>query len=86
MALTGPSKAMGLSVGDQLNAPSTKPATRGYDRNLTSSKAIWSAIEYLHENPVRHGLVQHPTDWRWSSARFYAGMSCEEIEEDQCDV
>jgi hypothetical protein len=23
--------------------------------------------------PVRHDLVDHPTDWPWSSARFYAG-------------
>lgn len=58
----------------------------GYDRNLTSSKAIWNAIEYIHENPVRRYLVKYPTDWRWSSARFYSGVSCEEIEEDQCDV
>jgi len=27
----------------------------------------------LHNNPVRRGLVDHPTDWPWSSARFYAG-------------
>jgi len=23
---------------------------------------------------VRRGLVSQPTDWPWSSARFYAGM------------
>jgi hypothetical protein len=30
-------------------------------------------IDYIHNNPVRLGLVDHPTDWPWSSARFYAG-------------
>jgi hypothetical protein len=32
-------------------------------------------IEYIHNNPVRRGLCVNPTDWIWSSARFYAGVS-----------
>jgi len=28
-------------------------------------------IDYMHANPVRAGLVERPTDWRWSSARWY---------------
>jgi putative transposase len=27
--------------------------------------------DYLHDNPRRKGLVHHPQDWRWSSARYY---------------
>jgi hypothetical protein len=30
-------------------------------------------IDYIHNNPVRRGLVSQATDWPWSSARFYAG-------------
>lgn len=30
-------------------------------------------IEYIHNNPVRRGYVDFPEDWRWSSARNYAG-------------
>ena len=30
-------------------------------------------IDYIHNNPVRRGLAATPTDWIWSSARFYAG-------------
>ncbi len=26
---------------------------------------------YMHENPVRSGLVERATDWKWSSARWY---------------
>ena len=58
----------------------------GYDRNLTSAEAIWSAIEYIHENPVRRGLVETATDWLWSSARFYEQMDGVAFEVDQCDV
>ena len=43
----------------------------GYDRNLQTAMAIQSAIEYLHMNPVRHGLVVRAVDWRWSSARWF---------------
>src|SRR5262249_46265500 len=45
----------------------------GYDRNVVEPATVLQMIEYLHNNPVRRGLVQSPTDWVWSSARFYAG-------------
>lgn len=28
---------------------------------------------YIHENPVKAGLVKHPEDWKYSSAQDYAG-------------
>jgi putative transposase len=45
----------------------------GYDRNVTDPLALRNMIDYIHMNPVRRGLVARPTDWPWSSARFYAG-------------
>ncbi len=45
----------------------------GYDREMFKCKAIWSAIEYLHNNPVRRKLAARAGDWEWSSARVYAG-------------
>ena len=33
---------------------------------------IQAAIEYIHLNPVKRGLCELPTDWRWSSARQYS--------------
>ena len=44
----------------------------GYDRNLSSPRAIRSAIDYLHANPIRRGLCLRAVDWRWSSARHFA--------------
>lgn len=43
----------------------------GYDRNITKVSTVLAAIDYLHNNPVRRGLVQRAVDWKWSSARFY---------------
>ncbi len=46
----------------------------GYDRNIQETTTLRAMIDYIHNNPVRRGLVRDPTDWPWSSARFYAGM------------
>ncbi|REJ72092.1 MAG: hypothetical protein DWQ34_13065 [Planctomycetota bacterium] len=46
----------------------------GYDRNITSHNAIVSAIEYIHENPLRRGLCRRAVDWKWSSARYYLNV------------
>ncbi len=43
----------------------------GYDRNLYSPQAIASSMDYIHANPVTRGLCRKPTDWKWSSAKFY---------------
>ncbi|MEM1423742.1 MAG: transposase [Planctomycetota bacterium] len=45
----------------------------GYDRTLRTREELDEKIRYVHENPVRRGLVEHPEDWAWSSARWYAG-------------
>jgi putative transposase len=54
----------------------------GYDRNIFSAKAAWASIHYLHDNPVRRGLVDAATDWTWSSARWYAGLEGVPLEMD----
>ncbi len=43
----------------------------GYDRNLNTPASIEAAIDYIHRNPVRRGLVTRAVDWKWSSARWY---------------
>ena len=40
----------------------------GHDRNVVSGSTAKAAIDYIHGNPVRRGLVADPTDWHWSSA------------------
>ena len=46
----------------------------GYDNNLYEPKTIHHAIDYIHQNPVRRGLVKRADDWVWSSARDWAGL------------
>ncbi len=47
----------------------------GFDHNVFREKTVPTVIDYIHANPVRRGLVAHPTDWPWSSARFWEGWS-----------
>jgi len=44
---------------------------RGYDLNIWSDKKQNEKIDYMHNNPVVRGLVEHVADWPWSSWRFY---------------
>jgi putative transposase len=46
----------------------------GFDRNVRDGKEFSETIEYIHQNPVTRALVSTPTDYRWSSARAYAGI------------
>ena len=49
----------------------------GYDQNVFREKTVPAVIEYIHANPVRREMVKNPTDWEWSSARFWDG--CAEV-------
>ena len=39
----------------------------GRDRNLQSDRDVHEKIAYVHDNPVRRGLVKQAEDWPWSS-------------------
>jgi len=45
---------------------------------------IRSHVEYIHYNPVKHGLVQAPKDWKYSSFHRYAGKDIYEREWGAC--
>lgn len=41
---------------------------------ITTEDMLRQKLEYIHYNPVKLGLVDHPEDWRYSSARNYSGQ------------
>ena len=43
--------------------------------HVFSQKFIEQKVNYIHQNPVRNGLVANAEDYLYSSARCYAGMS-----------
>lgn len=61
-----PNYAAEFGEGDQFWQP------KYYAFEIYDRKKLEEKLQYMHENPVRSGLVLKPTDWKWSSARFYA--------------
>ena len=53
---------------------------RFFDHALRTVGEYHKAVEYIHLNPVRLGLVEKPEEWRWSSALEYAGAPTHEQE------
>lgn len=41
------------------------------DRFMRAENQMIQAFNYLHYNPVKHGIVESPYDWVWSSLRLY---------------
>ncbi len=46
---------------------------RFHDFNVYSEGKKKEKLNYIHANPVKRGLVNHPKDWPWSSWGFYYG-------------
>ena len=45
---------------------------RFYDFNVWSLKKRVEKLHYMHMNPLKRKLVDHPKDWPWSSSCFYS--------------
>jgi len=41
---------------------------RCFDREIRSERHFWATVNYIHHNPIHHGLVEKWQDWIWSSA------------------
>ncbi len=61
-------------IRDRSGAERFWQAGGGYDRNIFSEGELREKIRYIHENPVRRGLVGREEDWVWSSARATRGL------------
>jgi len=44
---------------------------RFYSFEMERSEKVEEKLVYIHQNPVRAGLVKSAVDWQWSSARWY---------------
>jgi putative transposase len=40
---------------------------------LFTPKVTQQKLDYIHNNPVEAGIVEKPEDYRYSSAKVYAG-------------
>lgn len=43
---------------------------------IENDQYLIAVVRYLHQNPVKAGIVNTPTDWKWSSCQGYYGNEC----------
>jgi REP element-mobilizing transposase RayT len=46
--------------------------------SITSEDMLMQKVNYIHQNPVRAGLVEKAEDYRWSSVRWWKGCPLED--------
>jgi putative transposase len=49
---------------------------RFWEHTLRDEEDLQRHLDYIHYNPVKHGLVQRVKDWQWSSFHRYVRMGC----------
>jgi putative transposase len=74
----------------QLTVPRTDRVYRrfwqagpGQDRNVYDAETAHRIVTYIHNNPLRRGLVGKAEDWLWSSAGDWAGVAGRYIQVDR---
>jgi putative transposase len=45
-----------------------------FDRFIRNERHYRAAVNYIHQNPVKGGLVGKAEDWPWRSARMRSGL------------
>ena len=59
---------------------------RYFDRAIRTVKEYRDALQYIHTNPVKKGLVKKPEDWPWSSIHSYGGPGPTRLRVDVLDL
>jgi putative transposase len=52
------------------------------DRYVRDLEHLRNITDYIHQNPVKAGLVATPEDWPWSSARFPPRKTTRKVDEE----
>ena len=62
-------KATSREINGRSNRANERPVwQRRFWEHLIQDEEDWRRhMDYIHYNPVKHGLVTRPADWRWSS-------------------
>jgi len=55
------------------NTPGRKVWFQFWDSHITFERSYLARLNYVHQNPVRHGLIPLAENYRWCSAAWFAG-------------
>lgn len=54
------------------NTPARKVWFQFWDSHITFERSYLTRLNYVHQNPVRHGVVAVAENYRWCSAAWFA--------------
>jgi putative transposase len=66
-------RELAIKLNSVDETPGRKVMYQFWDTELTFEKSYFARLNYVHHNPVHHGLVVVPTDYPWCSARWFEG-------------
>ncbi len=71
-------KCVSRGLDTTTNARNERPVwQRRFWEHLIRDEQDWrNHIDYIHFNPVKHGLVNQVSDWPWSSFHCCVGKGC----------
>ena len=58
-------------INQRDNHPGRKVWFQYWESKITYGNSYWSRLRYVHENPVRHGIVRNAGDYPWCSAGWF---------------
>ena len=60
------------------NTPSRKVWFQFWDSHITFERSYLARLNYVHQNPVKHGVVQLAENYRWCSASWFiqSALAC----------
>jgi len=60
-----------IAYSNKINPADPVWQAKYYSFNIRSEVKVKEKLKYMHNNPVKSGLVSCIEDWKFSSARFY---------------
>jgi len=60
-----------VALNREENAPGRKVWFQYWESQITFHRSFLARLNYVHQNPVRHGLVLRASQYRWCSAGWF---------------
>ncbi len=72
--LAGGGAEEGVSVGRAVQGGRGVWQRRFYEHTIRDEEELRRCLDYVHLNPVKHGLCERAADWPWSSLHRYIAL------------
>jgi putative transposase len=64
----------GVSMSRSLKGERGVWGRRFFEHTVRDERDLKRCVDYIHINPLKHGLVERASDWPWSSFHRYAAL------------